>query len=64
VRSHSGRKSEVLKRREAVKRRHESEVEANTQTLPTGKESNGLSASTASAVRKVTVRKRLVRVCE
>jgi len=64
VRSHSGRKSEVLKRREAAKHRHESEVEANTQTLHIGEGSNGLSASTASAVRKVSVRKRLVRVCE
>jgi hypothetical protein len=54
----------VLKRREAVKRRHESAVEANTQTLPIGKGSNQLLALTGTAVRKVTVRKHLLRVLE
>jgi hypothetical protein len=44
--------SEVLKRREAAKRRHESRVEANTQTLPIGKGNNGLSASTASVEKE------------
>jgi len=40
VRSHPGRTSEVLKHREAAKRRHESGVEANTQTSLIGKRSN------------------------
>ena len=64
VRSHPSRTSEVQKSREAEKHRHESGVEANTQTLPIGKGSNGLSALKASAIRNVTVRKRLVRVCK
>ena len=62
MRSHSGRTSEVLKRREAAKRRHESGVEAKTQTVPIGKGSNGLSASTASAIRKVTEKMSSARV--
>jgi len=54
----------VLKRREVAKHRHESGVEANTLTSPIGKVSSDLSALTATAVRKVTVREHLVRVCE
>ena len=54
---------EVLKRREAAKRRHESVREANTQTSPIGKGSNHLLALMRTAVRKVTVGEHLVRVC-
>jgi len=61
VRSHPGRTQEVLKRREATKRRHESGVEADTQTSTTGQGSNDLSAA---VVRKVTVSEHTVRVCE
>jgi len=64
VRSHPGRTLEVLKHREAAKRRHESRVKANTHMSPIGKGSNDLSALTATAVRKVTVTKHLVRVCK
>ena len=38
VRSHPGRTSEVLNRREAEKQHHQSEVSADTQTSPIGKE--------------------------
>jgi hypothetical protein len=55
---------ELLKRREAAKRPHESGVEATTQTSPTGKGINDLSELTATAARKVTVREHQVRVCE
>jgi len=55
VRSHPGRTSEVLKRRESDKRRHQSEFDADTQTSPIGKGSNELSALTATAARKVRV---------
>ena len=55
VRSHPGRTSEVLKCREAEKRRHESGVDADTQTSPIGKGSNDFSALTATAARKVCV---------
>jgi len=61
VRSHPGRTQEVLKRQEAAKRRHESGVEADTQTSTTGKGSNDLSAP---VVRKVTMSEHTVHVCE
>ena len=54
MRSHPGRTSEVLKRREAAKFRHESGVEANTQTT-IAKGSNNLSVTDVS--------EHLVRVC-
>jgi hypothetical protein len=57
-------KSPQEERREAAKRRHESGVEANTQTSPIGEGSNDLSALMARAVRRATVREHLVRVCE
>jgi len=57
-------RQEVLKRWEAAKRRHESAVEASTQTSPIGKGSNHLLALMGTAVRNVTVRDHLVRVCE
>ena len=61
MQSHPGRIQEVLKRQEAAKRRHESGVEADTQTSPIGEGSNDLSAA---VVRKVTVSEHIVRVCQ
>jgi len=57
------KRREVLKRREAAKF-NESAVKANTQTSPVGKGINHLLALMGTAVRKVTVRVHLVRVCE
>jgi len=50
VRSHPSRTSEVQKSREAEKRRHESGVEANTQTSSIAKVSNDLSSIAARQV--------------
>ena len=54
MRSHPARTSEMQKRQGAAKRRHESGIEANTQTSPTGKGRNDLSAT---AVKKSDCKK-------